>query len=137
MKKTITISSTGEEVPIRGRLDCQSSNILYIGECVKGAGGGGACPERNHHGGVQYCGETGKSAVTRFMGHKNTIVQQCQTGTSLPVGEHFQSAGHSVTDFIFTPVEKITSNNVFVRKARERMWINQYDMIRKGLNKKL
>lgn len=55
---------------------------------------------------------TGKSAVTRFMGHKNTIVQQCHTGTSLPVGEHFQSAGHSVTDFIFTPVEKITSNNV-------------------------
>ena len=52
VKKTITISRTGEEVPIMGRLDCQSSNILYIGELVKGAGGGGACTERNHHGGV-------------------------------------------------------------------------------------
>ena len=105
-------------------MTCQSRNIIYIGECTRGSGGGGSCPERHQHGGVQYCGETAKTAETRFTGHRNSIVQPCHAGTRLPVGEHFQSAGHSVADLIFSPVEKITSNNVFVRKARERMWIN-------------
>ena len=118
-------------------MTCQSSNILYIGECTKGSGGGGACLDRNQHGGTQYCGETGKTAEIRFVGHKNTIVQQCHTGTSPPVGDHFQSAGHTVADFVFTPVEQISSNNVFVRKAREKMWINNFDLIRNGMNKKL
>ena len=103
VKKSITISSTGVVVP------CQSKNIIYIGECARGFGGGGSCPERYHHGGVQYCGETGKTAEARFAGHKSSIIQPCHAGTKLPVGEHFQSAGHSVADLIFSPVEKISS----------------------------
>ena len=115
MKKSITISSTGNELPIRGKMTCQSSNLLYIGECLRGSGGGGTCPDRLQYGGYQYCGETGKTAEARFVGHKNSIVQQCNEGTSLPV----------------------FSNNIFVRKATERMWINNHDLIRSGLNKKL
>ena len=137
VKKTFTISSTGNELPIRGKMTCQSSNLLYIGECLRGSGGGGTCPDRLQYGGYQYCGETGKTAEARFVGHKNSIVQQCNEGTSLPEGEHFQSVGHSLPDFRFTPVEKIFSNNIFVRKARERMWINNHDLIRSGLNKKI
>ena len=95
--------------------------------------GGGTCPDRLQYARNQYCGETGKTAEARFVGHKNSIVQQCHEGTSLPVGEHFQNVGHSLPDFRFTPVEKIFS----VRKARERMWINNHDLIRSSLNKKL
>ena len=53
------------------------------------------------------------------------------------MGEHFQGVGHSVSDMRFTPVEKVFSNNIFVRKARERLMINKFDLIRKGMNKKL
>ena len=80
--------------------------------------------------------DTGKTAEERFVGHRNSIVQACQAATSLPVGEHFRSAGHSVTDFVFTPVEKI-SGGVFVRKAREKRLINKLNLIDSGLNRKL
>ena len=85
----------------------------------------------------QYVGETGCTAEERFVGHRNSIVQAYHQGTSLPVGQHFQQAGHSVSDFVFTPVERIYSDNVFVRKARERHLINTLDLIDNGLNKKL
>ena len=126
---TVKISSTKEELPIRGHLRCTSENLLYIGTCGKGDR---TCPDK-----PQYCGETGKSAEERFVGHRNTIVQACHEGTSLPVGEHFRLAGHSVSDFVFMPVEKIYSTNIFVRKARERMLINKLNMIDRGLKKRL
>jgi hypothetical protein len=126
--KSIKISSTGVELPISGQLTCQSSNLLYIGSCAKGDR---TCPDR-----PQYCGETGKTAEERFVGHRNSIVQACQAATSLPVGEHFRSAGHSVTDFVFTPVEKI-SGGVFIRKAGEKRLINKLNLIDSGLNRKL
>ena len=63
-------------------------------------------------------------------------MQLCQEGTNLPVGHHFRGAGHSVSDFVFTPVEKIYSG-VFVRKAREKMLINKLNIINAGVNRKL
>ena len=85
----------------------------------------------------QYCGETGQTAEKRFRGHRDSIVQPCHAGTSLPVGEHFQLPGHSLANFVFTPVERINSKNIFVRKVRERFLINSLDLIENGLNKKL
>ena len=91
---------------MKGQITCQTSNILYIGTCTKEDRSRGTCPTR-----PQYVGETGLSAEKRFVGHRNSVVQACHQGTSLPVGEHFQQQGHSVTDFVFTPVEKIYSNS--------------------------
>ena len=85
----------------------------------------------------QYCGETGKSVEERFCGHRNTITQHCHSNTTLPVGEHFRLPGHSVADLVFTPVERIYSSNVFVRKVREKLLIYRLDLIENGLNKKL
>ena len=90
------------------------------------------CPDQ-----PQYCGETGQTAEERFCGHRNTIVQQCHENTTLAVGQHFRLPGHSVSDLVFTPVEKIFSNNVFVRKVRERQLINKLGLISNGLNRKL
>ena len=84
----------------------------------------------------QYCGETGKSAEKRFVGHRNSIIQASQADTTLPVGEHFRSAGHSVKDLVFTPVQK-NYGSMFVRRARERKLINKFNLIENGLNKKL
>ena len=67
----------------------------------------------------------------------NTGIQWYSCAIRAPVGEHFQGAGHSVSDLRYTPVEKIFSNNIFVRRIRERRLINQLDLITNGLNKKL
>ena len=127
--KTVKISSTGEELNIKGNLSCTSSNLIYICSCSKGDR---TCPYK-----PQYCGETGKTAEERFVGHRNSIVQACQEQTNLPVGQHFRDVGHSVSDLVFTPVEKIFSKNVFVRRARERLLINNLNLISEGLNRKL
>ena len=127
--KSVKISNSGEELAIRGSMTCTSSNILYIGSCTKGDR---VCPDQ-----PQYCGETGQTAEERFCGHRNTIVQQCHENTTVAVGQHFRLPGHSVSDLVFTPVEKIFSSNVFVRKVRERQLINKLDLINNGLNRKL
>jgi hypothetical protein len=127
--KFVTISSTGEDLEIKGSITCTTSNLLYIGTCSKGDR---TCPDR-----PQYCGETGQSAEERFCGHRNSVVQACHENTNLPVGEHFRGAGHSISDFVFTPVEKIQSKNVFVRKVREKLMINRFNLINNGLNRRL
>ena len=129
LQRSIQVTSTGEELPIKGKMTCQSSNLLYMVTCDKGAP---TCP-----GNVQYVGETGQSVEQRCAEHRNTVVQICHQGTRAPVGDHFQGAGHTVSDLRITPVEKICSKNIFVRKIRERKLINELDMIRKGFNKKL
>ena len=97
--------------------------------CEKGAP---TCPDKK-----QYVGETGQTGEERFSEHRNTVVQGCHQGKPKPVGEHFQGQGHTVSDMRFTPLEKIHSSNIFVRKTRERRLINNLDLIRKGLNRKL
>ena len=114
---------------IRGSITCTTSNLLYIGTCSKGDR---TCPSK-----PQYCGETGQSAEERFCGNRKSVVQSCQEHTSLSVGEHFRGAGHSVSDFVFIPVEKIMSTNIYVRKVREKLMINKFDLITNGLNKRL
>ena len=126
--KSIKIEHTGEVIEITGKMDCKSSNLLYLLSCNKGSG----CKNPN-----QYVGETKKSAEVRCSQHRDTIVQRCHQGTTKAVGEHFQGAGHDVSNMQFIPVEKIFSNNCFVRKAREKQMINKYKMIEYGLNKNL
>ena len=123
VQKFIRIHTTGEDLQIRGRLNCKSKNVLYIITCKKDR--------------IQYAGETGTSAEERFVRHRNTVVQSCYQGTELTVGQHFQSSGHSVSDLVFTPVEQIFSKNIFVRKVREKKLINHCDLLRRGLNRNL
>ena len=125
--KSVKVSNTGEDYMIRGRLTCGTSNILYLLTCVKSDR---MCPNN-----PQYAGETGQEAVKRFTEHHATVTMQCHQQTTTPVGQHFRLPGHSVSDCVFVPVEKIWSNNVFVRKARERRMINQLGLIEHGLNK--
>ena len=129
VQKQIMVTSTGEELPIKGKLTCKSSNLVYMITCAKG---GPTCPIN-----VQYVGETGQTGEERFAEHRNTVTQDYHQGTTKPVGAHFQEPGHSVAEMRFTPIEKIQSKNIFVRKCREKRLINQLDLIRLGLNRKL
>ena len=102
-------------------MTCQTTNCLYLITCSKD--------------GKQYVGETGRTVAKRFSEHKGSIHQ---AGTSKPVGEHFQEAGHrQEADAVVTPFIKLKSDNVWVRKALERKVINDHDLIDKGLNKNL
>ena len=56
--------------------------------------------------------------------------------TNCPVEIHFQLPGHSKHDMELAPIEIVRGNQA-VRKARERMFINQFQMIRFGLNIRL
>ena len=128
--KSVKISSTGEEIQIRGQLTCHSENCLYLGTCIKGDR---TCPDR-----PQYLGETQRRAMDRLADHVGTVTQDCHVNTRTPVGQHFRSAGHSVANLQFIPIEKIAPGaDAFVRKAREKHLINKYNLIEAGLNKKL
>ena len=107
--KSVRISNTGEDYQIRGRMTCESSNLLYIIQCRK-------C-DRTAPNLANYGGETGQKAVERFTEHYGTATQPCHVNTKKPVGEHFRLPGHSIADCVFTPVEKINWANIFVRKA--------------------
>ena len=123
VKESILISHSGEKIDIKTPIDCQTSNVIYELHCKKDS--------------LPYIGETSKTAETRFVGHLNTILQDCHSNTNTPVGQHFRSAGHSHTDIEVTPIEKITSRNHFVRKAREAFLIDKHQLLTSGLNRKL
>ena len=53
------------------------------------------------------------------MGHMIEIVQGCHEKTSLFVGQPLMKEGLSRSDFVVTPVKRIYSRIMFVRKARE------------------
>ena len=70
--------------------------------------------------------------------HVGTVTQECHANTRTPVGQHFRSAGHTVADLLFIPIEKLAPGaNAFERKSREKNLINKYNLIEVGLNKKL
>ena len=123
VKEPITFAHSGEVIPIKRVLDCQTDNLLYKLDCVK------------HK--PPYLGETSKTAEKRFVGHLNTILQDCHANTNTPVGLHFRSPGHSHSDVRVTPFEKIYSRNPFIRKARETFLINKHQLLTKGLNRYL
>ena len=108
---------------IKFPIDCQTSNVIYELHCKKDS--------------LPYIGETSKTAETRFVGHLNTILQECHENKSTPVGQHFRLPGHSHTDIQVTPFEKIKTRNPSVRKAREAHLIDKHQLLERGLNKKL
>ena len=123
VRESVTISHSGEKIEIKSSIDCQTSNVIYELHCTKDS--------------LAYIGETSKTVETRFVGHLNTIMQDCHANTNTPVGQHFRSVGHSQTDIQVTPIEKIKSRNHFVRKAREAYLIDKHQLLTNGLNKKL
>ena len=52
-----------------------------------------------------------------------------------PSGEHFNKPGHSVADLRGQVLEKVSSKDPFILRAREAMLIKKFDTFRKGLNK--
>ena len=117
--KEVTISSTDTTLTLQHSMTCQTSNCIYLLTCVKD--------------GKQYVGETGRTVAKRFSEHRDSMHQPA---TNKPVGQHYQEAGHRLeADAVMLPIIHLKTSNVWVRKAMERKFINEHDMIDSGLNR--
>ena len=119
---SVTVEHSGLVQQIKDQLNCKSKNVIYLLSCTRS-------DKR------QYVGETGKTLEQRFQGHLNSVRNNTETTTS--VGEHYRGPQHSVHDMRCIPIEQVRARDPWVRKAREEMYINKWQMLQYGLNKKL
>ena len=119
-----TCNFTGESFPINGSISCNTAGVIYSVSCTKQTG---VCAQLK---GPQYIGCTSRPAKTRFSEHLGSVTQQCQLNTQKPVGVHFRGAGHSHSDMVFLPIERVHSRDQFVLEARESYWIKKYNSVK-------
>ena len=72
---------------------------------------------------VCYVGETGGCLYTRVQNHLSSIRAE-NPAVCLPVRNHFHSPHHSISDVRVVGLERVWSDNVEYRRARERRWMN-------------
>ena len=75
-------------------------------------------------------GYTSRPGKVRFSEHLGSATQQCQQDTQKPVGVHFRMAGHSHSDMVYLPIERVHTRDKFVFEARESFWIKQYNSVK-------
>ena len=51
-------------------------------------------------------------------------------------GFHFSHGAHTMADMTVSVIERIKSSDPTYRKCRESHWIEQFEVLRKGVNKK-
>ena len=103
---TITVSATQETIPIRGRYNCKTKNVIYVISCTK-------CR-------LQYVGQTGNTFNERFRAHLTDIRQE---NNMKPVSHHFTSNGHNV-DHVTATIVTQTTDDINVRLRTEEVWIH-------------
>ena len=118
--KVIKAAHTDVKVHLQKHHDCESRNIVYIIQCKK-------CWW------AQYIGETKHSLATRFKQHLGYVNRR---DLSQATGRHFSGQGHSTADMTISVLEKINQEDPMYRKEREHFRIQEFDLVRKGLNGK-
>ena len=111
---------TDIKVHIQKHQDYKSKNIVNLFLCKK-------CKW------AQYIGETQETLETRVSQHLGYI-NRCEHDK--PAGRHFNLKGHSAADMEVLVLEKIHQSDAFYRKEREHVHIQNFDLVRKGLNGK-
>lgn len=101
------------------QVDCQTKNVVYCLTCNK-------CQE-------QYIGETEKTLAIRFSQHRGYVRNR---DTQKATGEHYNKAGHKISDMKITILEKLVSKDPQLRKIRESYYIQKFNTRYKGMNKK-
>lgn len=90
---------------VRGKIDCTSSNLIYLITCNK-------C-------GLQYVGETGRMLRDRINDHLSRI----RTHKPTPVGKHFNGPNHSLHNVRIMGIELFQVNcSSDTRKTKEKVW---------------
>ena len=114
-----TNPKTGQSWKINTMLDCKSINVIYKIWCIR-------CT-------FVYMGETQRRLQDRATQHRGYVARD----EDHPVGEHFNSKGHSMSDMRFVAIEQVRPiGDTLLRRQRERLWINNYDSIESGGNRR-
>ena len=125
--KTVQCSSTGEEVEVKGKLTCSTTNLVYCITCRKG----GPASQPIHSTSVRRASHW----LSGSGGTRGRWYRRARKATA-PVGIHFGQPGHSIHDLEIIPLEKIRQENSLLRKIRESFYIQKFNCVSKGLNKK-
>ena len=89
-----TRTTTSTVHKIHNDLSCTSTDVTYLITCKK-------CK-------AQYVGQTHQKCANRMNSHKYYIAHFPDILTN--VSDHFNSPGHSVQDFSFMPIDKVSNN---------------------------
>ena len=131
--QNITSTVTQKTYGIIGKLDCNSSNIIYAYECLY-------CEK-------QYVGESGTEIRVRNNGHRYAVNSKCISSSLFThIQEHIQENEDlpqpSIEDFNLIPLEQIPITGSYAqdklnRLKRETFWIDTLGTLNPGgLNKK-
>ena len=118
-QKIVTSTSNSKKVDLHQHHTCDDNNIIYIMECLK-------CK-------LQYIGETEQTVRKRFLQHRGYVRRQ---ETDKATGHHFSQPGHNMSDMSISVLERIRQSDPFYRKERESYYIEQFEAMRKGINRK-
>ena len=109
-------SSNMSRFKLRFDTDCTSSKVIYLITCKK-------CK-------LQYVGQTRQKVSQRMNSHKFDIKNFSDPAYASSVATHFNSAGHSIDDFSFQPIDIV--DNDMDRLIRETSWIHQLSTVFPG-----
>ena len=106
---------------INKSVNCNSFNVIYMLECKKDN-----CKKR-------YIGETKRAIKHRLANHRGYIVNH---HIDKATGAQFNLPGHSLSDLKCTIIEQVKVNNDLYRKERETYFINKFNTLQDGLNRR-
>ena len=118
-QKSIKASKTNVTVQLSRSHTCNDKNIVYIIECKK-------CKQ-------EYIGETKNTLRERMLEHLGYVRRE---EIDKATGHHFNLPGHNMSDMSISVLERITSYDPQYRKTRESYRIEQFDLLRNGINRK-
>ena len=101
-----TITNRASVHKINHDLSCTSTAVVYLITCKK-------CK-------AQYVGQTRQKCANRMNKHKFDIAHFPET--FINVSEHFNSPGHSIQDFSFMPIGRVS--NDWNRLLKETLWMH-------------
>ena len=115
--KEVKSTVTNETHTITGDFSCATHGVVYLITCSK-------CN-------IQYIGQTSRKFSIRMKEHLTDI----EKAEDKIIGKHFNSTGHSISDFSTQVIEKVTPNNAHILLERERLWILRFrTVLPLGLN---
>ena len=116
---TVKATATNFKYDIKGSLDCQTSNVVYLLLCNK-------CSD-------QYVGQTEKTLSKRFLQHRGYVNNKKLDKST---GHHFNQAGHSISDMRINIIEKVYSRDPQMREIRESHYIKEMNTFHRGMNRR-
>ena len=115
---------TGFEHTIKDPVNCETTNCVYYWKCRKEN-----CKDFPK---CEYVGLTSRPYRLRLAEHKQNIRSK---NMDKPSGFHFNKAGHNLSHLAGLVLEHVKSDDAFVLRAREYLYIQKFDCYRNGLNK--